>query len=53
MTDEYESISAETRKKAREILDIIDPDKLTTDQRLTQIENILKKKGLRTTSEGI
>jgi len=42
-------ISAETRKKAREILDMMGSNPLTIDQRLTRLEKIfgIKKKGLR------
>jgi len=46
-----DKISAETRKKAREILDMMGTNPLTIDQRLTRLEKIfgIKKKSARTT----
>jgi len=40
---------AETRKKAREILDLMGSEPKTIDERLTRLEKIfaIKKKGLR------
>jgi len=43
MTDKL--ISAKSRRLAREVLDMIDPDTLTINQRLTRIEKEIKRQG--------
>jgi len=46
-------ISAETRKKVKEVLDMMGSEPKTIDERLTRLEKIfgIKKKGSRTLDE--